>query len=376
MSLFAVLNSRQSPSPIVQDCHINIWSLGGFFGARQTVFDLGLCLKARESGPVSEFDLAIPFGTSEDSLEDLSDKLKDHVTLSLVFSGAADFSSEPSPTITYGDESLLLRSIDPDRSCREEKQCNDQVSVWKIRLRSPIEADAPVYVRLRFLVTGLGRTWLWRKSMWAKNGAIVDFRVGDVRGTTGFNSRLDESRIVRIERLYVFVIAPAWLELRTASPDLHYIRILEGRPWWDYLGSATSLFGEEKLVIYQWRDTEKGVDAGRSFHSFLDLNRHGPYPTVWTLVRSTLVIAGLFGLVWLFLTQVEGLRVSVANTLQAVQSLAVEQWTGLGIAGALWLVWRLFKERHTLRAVRAQARGLLYKSIRKALRLSQALRSK
>ena len=323
-------------------------------------------MSAPNNQPVSEFELAIPFGTDENSLLDITDKLEDTSTLNLIFSGSASYSTNPVPTINYDGTDLILRAIDLNESCRKQGCCNNQISVWKIRLASDLEPNLPIYVRMRFLITGLGRTWVWRRSLFSNNGALVDFRVGDVRGTEGFATNINESRIVPIERLFVFIIAPAWLELRTASPELHYIRLLEGRPWWPYLGFASSVFKEEKLVIYQWRDDD-GVDANqKTFHSFLDLSRHSPYSTVYAFLRAGIVLLGFLGIAWFFYDR--------GNTTVDYVAERWKQFGGLSVV--VLFLWGMFKDADHLRRLKSKSISLFYTFTRFALRVSKAIRGK
>jgi hypothetical protein len=236
---------------------------------------------------VSELELAIPFGTEVGSLSDLRTKLTNHDLLDLVFSGSATLSTGAGPSINYDGQPLILLGIDLSSSKKLSAHSDRYSSVWLIKFVGPIVHGSEAYVRLRFEVDNLGRTWIWRKSFLSKNGALIDFRVGDARGTDAAQRNIDSSRFIAISKLYLFVVAPAWLELRTASPQLHYIRLLEGRPWWRYLDLATSLIRDEKLAIYQWREKNVG-DAKKSFHAFLDLSRHNPIPTLMEIVNGLL----------------------------------------------------------------------------------------
>jgi hypothetical protein len=178
-------------------------------------------------------------------------------------------------------------------------------------LGQPATTGTEYYVRFRFLITDLGATWLWQRGLILKRiGAKVDFRVADVRETsTTLGS--NESSILPIEDLYVFVIAPWSLQARSISPTLRYMRVLEGTAWTRYLETAIRPLSSTRLVVYYWRmragahqlnqapgaeivAADATVNPRNPFRAFLDLSReYGPTVLLNQFVSLLLVIVGI-----------------------------------------------------------------------------------
>jgi hypothetical protein len=108
----------------------------------------------------------------------------------------------------------------------------------------------------------------------SRYSALIDVRFADVReawNVTGLDAL--KSRIVPMENVNFFVVAPARYHLTATSPAVHYIRILEGRSWEDYLERKTTILGTEKLSIYQWRNQLKPITTADPFRVFLDIDQ-------------------------------------------------------------------------------------------------------
>ena len=332
----------------------------GILGHRLFFFDVGLAIEGSDHRGASAFDLAIPFGTRAEGLSDLGQKLMNEEVLNLIFSGRAKLSaSGTQSSISYGGKQFHLFSVDTGKS--QLTTSTTDLSIWKIVLPNAIARDELAYLRLRFEVDCLARTWLWKRSAWAKNGALVDIRVGDVRAAPRTNGRLLIPRVLNIEKLYVFVTAPAWLRLHTASPTLHYMRIFEGKVWEPYLDVATCLFGNDKAVVYQWR--QENVSIGKdAFHAFLYLGRDSPLVTYFALLRSTLLLAG---------------TIAVAAYLihdgREVTDIAREHLGKISIGGFFILLYTLFKDWSHVRRLRALIRGYFHRFEYTLLRIRSTL---
>lgn len=340
MSFFAVLKAENSTALQILDCHLNLWSMEGILGHRLFFFDVGLAVNGCDQQGTSTFELAIPFGTRAGGLSDLGQKLRNEEVLNLIFSGSAKLSaSGTQSSIDYGGKQLRLCFVDTGKS--QQVTDTPDFSIWNVHLAETVKQGHPAYIRLRFEVDCLGRAWLWKRSAGAKNGALVDIRVGDVRGAPTPNGRLLASRVLNIEKLFVFVIAPFWLKLQTASPILHYIRILEGKVWEPYLGIATRLFGNDKSVIYQWRKENVSADKD-AFHAFLYLGRDSPLVTYFAVLRATLLLAGTVAV-----------AAYMINDGTQVAQIAVDHIGKIGVGGFLFLAYTLFKDWSHIRDLRA-----------------------
>jgi len=268
MAFFAIIRDHEDSFEVLQ-CHINIWCLGGIFGHSNFVWDVGLRLRGTIDGKVTKIYVAFPFGADVSGVEDLHDRLIHQHTAELVFGGPVKIDRDE---ITYDESPVALGRVDSSR--RIEDKCGPDYSFWEIVISPPLAKGKELYVRVRLRIARCGSTWVWRRSLGRKNGALVDLRVSDVReavavGTWG----AFRDRIVPIEKLNLLVIAPDFLQMRAASPALRYMRLLESRAWENYLGQSPSLRDRRRLIIYHWR-SQKGepVDVRTPFLAFLDLS--------------------------------------------------------------------------------------------------------
>jgi len=267
MSFFAVLRSNGAGGPpSVIDCHINLWCLGAFGPRRALVLDVGLRLHA-ENGPVEAIRLALPFGTSK--VVDLASKVLDTQIAELIFDTEVIHSAHS--TIRHRDSDLKISYIATARAKQEDEYAESYFSVWNLPLAQPIPEAQDSYIRIRFNVMSSGRTWQWQRTWWLCTGAIVDFRICDIRSTATVPGG-EELRhaIIPINRVAAFVMVPAWLYARASSPAPAYVRLLEGSVWTKYLDRAPEIRSVSKLVVYTWRNYgsthlthgEVGVSAG------------------------------------------------------------------------------------------------------------------
>jgi hypothetical protein len=290
MGFFAVLQEDTEQSFAIKKCDINLWSLAALFGRRTFFFDVGLLVEATGSKPLQNFQVGVPFGTDSKALTDLTDRMLNPKVSELIFGERVNI--VPRDNIDFGLGPVRLGRVSVHECSRDDRISGLRFSLWNLRLASPLLASQQAYLRIRFQVNTLGRTWVWKRSGLAKNEALVDFRIADLREAWMVLDR-DAlwDRIVAIEALAVFVIAPAWLELRAASPDLRYMRLLEGRVWEDYLGRVTDLRRSGKLIIHYWKRDQPNdpVDSDRPFRGFLHLSRAFGFIPAWNHVRAAVI---------------------------------------------------------------------------------------
>lgn len=284
MGYFAVISDGDEAAFRVSECHINFWSLGGL-GHRVFQFDVGLRLIA--SKPFSLVKMVIPLGTNPNGWHDLAEVIRTPSISELIFGG-------PAPATVAN----VLKAE------RDEALSGKAYSFWTLRLASEVQTEA--YVRVRFDVVDRGREWIWKRVGLATSGAIVDLRVAETREAVNVEAwQALKNKIVPIEELNLFVMAPSTLQLKVTSPIPRYIRLLEGRAWGSYIGRAPDLFRTGKLIVYYWRhkSTEDvpPIDVDNPFRAFLDLDKQdllttfGNRTQALLLVFATVLFAGLLG---------------------------------------------------------------------------------
>ncbi len=290
MGLFAVLREPDNPFSIVH-CHLNLWVLGGLFGHRRFFFDVGLRIRADKGHTVQRFEVALPFEPLDEFFRDLYEEMQQQKNLYLIFGKKVVGQHQPGTgyTIDYDGTPVRVFSFKEPQEPVPPASRQHDVTLRKLELAQPIAVNSEGYVRFRFEATRMGRAWSWKRFLLAKNGAIVDFRVADVRevmGLAGADALLDS--VIEIQRLFMFVIAPASLVPIANSPSLHYMRMLEGPDWESYLGRASYfLRRSQKMVIYEWR--RESVTPLEPFRGFLSLARPHGYQGIGNHVVTALV---------------------------------------------------------------------------------------
>jgi hypothetical protein len=222
--------------------------------------------------------------------------------LRLVFGEQVEASGS---VLRYRNETFSLGTVAVTNAvCRNTGRGRTAESLWTLPLQTPMKS-VDCYLRVRFRVADLGSVWLWKRGLLFKRiGAKVDFRVVDPRETSTTLGTDHEARILPIEDLYLFLIAPWELQARSYSPSLKYTRVLEGRVWARYLQSAITPRRSTRLVVYYWRAPSGAAVGGPQpaeaerqsvspmspFRAFLDLSREYGPTTLLNLVLTLLVV--------------------------------------------------------------------------------------
>lgn len=268
MGFFAVLADpdESGANYEVERCHVNFWCLRGLF-RRCFYWDIGLDIKVGNN-PFSRFQLAIPSGTTE-GFRDLTSKVQNQAISQMIFGKPVAISDG---VLEYERTRYSLAAVGSAKLVKE--QSSSSFSLWSLRTAQEQPANSRIYMRVRFGVRSVGRCWQWKRFLFSRCGALVDVRFADVReawNVAGADAL--KARIIPIANLNFFVVAPADFHLTATSPSVHYIRILEGRAWEDYLNRKTKVVGTEKLAIYQWRNGARQIKPTDPFRVFLDIDR-------------------------------------------------------------------------------------------------------
>ena len=180
MAFFAVVRTNPGDDFTVAECHLNLWSLAGLFRRRRFFLDVGLRLRGGER-EVSTIELALPvgiYGKEAHGLEDLYDLMLDTNISQLIFGGHVEIDRERSrlryESSTLGAREIELATLDLPSCKRNEGYSGENFSYWMLQLNAPLRRQSDTYVRVRFKVQNLGRTWIWKKSGLARNGALLD----------------------------------------------------------------------------------------------------------------------------------------------------------------------------------------------------------
>jgi hypothetical protein len=345
MSYFALVKPNDGKPFAIRHCHVNLWSLPGLI-RRKMYFDVGFHIAAIEEA-VKKVDIALPFAAER--LMDISSPLYSREISQLIFrnesiNGRISFANA---------KNLQIVAINEEESKVEEKSKLDKKqernrSLWHLSIPE-IPMGEERYFRVRFEIRNCGRMWNGKRHLLLNYGALLDFRVADTREVPGdpvWDST--RTRIVPLDDLNFFVIAPLKLQMQSASPPLYTSRVLEGDSWEPYLRRRTR---GERMIIYQWnKDSPRGRDAisiSNPYRVFLDLSREAVSVSIPATIQSAIVIFTMFSvmacLIWWELARVD---------VNSIRAMGIRLFGGLTIMGLLtWLVAKVeFAKKAALKA--------------------------
>lgn len=301
MSFFSVLDASKAADRTdfeVKKLHLNLWSLAALgIHRRMFVLDVGLLIEAKTKN-VGQITLALPFDTLAPS--SLHSKVLDRKLAGLIFDREVSFDGDK---VTYGSTTFSALEAMTQMATKVDAFTQRGFSLWDIPLTKEIQKGDSAYIRVRFPISGIGRTWQWTKSRLVRNGAIFDFRISDIRSSqkvAGGSQLIDRIRPIR--SVAAFVMAPIWLHAATLHPEPAYIRLLEGNVWSDYLERSPELSRRSRLVVYYWReepDPGKPITTQNPMRAFAQFRVTARSSAIRTALIASPVLAfvvwGLFG---------------------------------------------------------------------------------
>lgn len=294
MGFFAVAPAGGvEAKPAIERCHLNVWTLGGLFGYRVCCFDVGLKLRAGDS-PLKAFRVGLPFSTPDSTdraLESLRSRMEDRTIAGLIF--AREDASPGSGLVGLREGPVPLLDIDRANCEMAAMPRAKHFSLWTLALTDELPPGEAGYLRVRFHIQSPGRLWLWQRSLFARNRAIVDCRVNDEREAQSVEDAAEFTRhLLPLESLNAFVIAPAAFVPAAITPEPSYMRALEGASWEGYLGRRTDIPRNEKFLIYHWR-RDGPTTATDPFRAFLQLERRRSLLPSWSDFMPALLALAL-----------------------------------------------------------------------------------
>jgi len=308
MGFFAI--GAKNPSTFsIASCHFNFWCVPRRPLSCDYFCDIGLRLalphvsgeNRRADASNVSFSVYLPFETNPRSFVDLSSVVLNPKTAALIF-GRPVHVDATNGTITYDGSSIgegtiteKVVAIPREGAAIKLDKSGAWYSVWEIMLPADALHNQSLYTRFRFHVEGAGRTWIWKGWASGKRGALLDLRICDIRESLEVAEWDNvEKSIVPIQKLFCFVILPEQFLANTVSPEFHYLRLLEGLTWQDYVDAAGDHHRLRKLAIYQWRypKSSSQVDVNNPFRIFMDITEE--FGVRFLLLSFAAIVVGAF----------------------------------------------------------------------------------
>jgi hypothetical protein len=310
---FAIGSVKPCPDVRVTTCHVNVWALQSLNWNPVFYYDLGLELTGISGDDAPTLRLHLPFQT--ESQADLRHVFNDKDTAGLVFGEPVSLLPNPDRLVMKGRKSeLYLVEVDHEL-IKVDAESSATQTVYEVKLKGNFDKARHYYIRMRFVSKSLRDLWQIKRSWFRSNGATVDLRFFDMRDWFKSNDRKPVTdNLLEVDRLQVFVIAPAEYQLRASSPSLKYMRTLERMSWNDYLGRAPA-WTRSKFLIYYWdikhkKKIDQDALPGMSSESivpisvdeparlFLDISRDFGFILPWNLIRFGILFAALMLVPW------------------------------------------------------------------------------
>ena len=143
------------------------------------MLDVGVRVLAGEEN-IERFRVALPART-RGKVEDLSARVLNPTNAALIFDAEVSIGRNSVVELESSELHVVgIRRVD----CNQDVgSASRDFSLWTIVPADPIPAGESRYLRFRFDISSAGRTWQWQRQLFGRVGAIVDFRISDVRGT-------------------------------------------------------------------------------------------------------------------------------------------------------------------------------------------------
>lgn len=298
MGGFAICKvKKDSKLTSVKACHVNVWVLPAFWVNPELLYDLGVAIEVSEDATEEKIEIYLPFDCTD--CKDLRPRFNDDIS-SLIFGEEA---AKKGDLITLTDSGKRYTLLDLRSRVSKVSGITTtrNFSVWEIKLPH-LEVGNLYYFRLRFESDDLGRVSQRKASGYLTNGNLFDLRFLDERDWIKAPKRPLRDFMMDMEKLQVFVITSAAFQNRATSPNLRYIRSLEGESqWYEYLGRNPSRGDRRKFLISywklgQWSDGDKPVSWREPARIFMDQSRDFGYLPwqnyfrVWLLSVTTLLL--------------------------------------------------------------------------------------
>lgn len=267
----------------IDACHINLWVLNGFFKQR-FFLDIGLAITVKCQDNLEDFSITLPFKTEKNIFQDLRGVFDGKRVKPLLM-----MRSDKEGKVKVNDKDYYLSSVS---GTKDDKQYKDEnYSRWNIKLGDNIANEKDIYLRLRFSPQNLGSIWKWNSK---RHGMVADLRFSDLQEVNVLHECAnDEDSIVKIEKIFAFIVLPMKFFLKDTDPHLTYKHSLKITSWKDYLLVKPSLFRREEFMIYSWRKLEltEPLSPFRIFADYSKTSQQINYIYLYFMFISAFIIA-------------------------------------------------------------------------------------
>ncbi len=269
------------------DFHANYWSLGDITTnakIKDPYLDIGIRIDSYKL--VDKLTFYCPFKVTEDSLMDLSDKLKFKDNASLVFNDVCEIETQDIYTIiklSTEDKLLLFPLKEPiEGICTledvEEGTCiNFDFKEFKKYVEKSNSTDSSinnVYIRFRLCFPGLKDMICFDDEPLNKSfesafsgTRTIDFKINEQRNISPkirAKITLQEEKMACFTKIHFLIMEPSSYDLVSFSDDQVSCRELEGGEWNNYLDTEINQ-KKGHVLAYHWK--KKSID-GKPKQSF------------------------------------------------------------------------------------------------------------
>lgn len=252
------------------ELHINVWHTQN----NGNYIEFGVLVENYDNTDYGKLCISIPYYSDIDNFQDKSEKLKDLNLISALFNEQLSVAEDTAGSKFFKvsnavqnqfkfwcmeinkNEDLLVNHIQDSN--------NNHYSIHKIAISPEILEKNQKNIYLRFRIKKIGKIFnqISTNKMlldgYEEKKAIFEVNVNMIRKLpSDITQYLNKN--LHIKLINTFFMTDYLTDIIFESKDRKSARVLENHIWDDYIGYRGSI---EKVVAYQWRESEKIVEDG------------------------------------------------------------------------------------------------------------------
>lgn len=291
------------------DLHINLWDIEEKYNHDAPPFiDIGLSIENFRA--IDEICILIPFGVPWSEFEDLSEKLSDAVTASLVFNDNCTFvqngASIRSLTLSEnGEHKKLLYSLEKkDHESADDKKTIMKFNLMELRKDHVYDTFKDLYIRFRIRSQKMKEELfcdIKRKNQFLESGftktQVIDIKINKKRNISESDlktMRMEKFDFLAFDKIHFLVMEPANHDVEIFGSDFIECRKLE-EEWGKYLPLDSAI---KDVLVYHWK---KKRENGATMTEYAQMVKVTGAATSWKLIAVYVLAVIVMGIITNFL---------------------------------------------------------------------------
>lgn len=287
------------------DLHINLWDIEEKYGHDALPFiDIGLSIEAFRE--IDEICLLIPFSVPRSEFEDLSGKLSDAESASLVFNDNCTLIQNGASVRSLmlseagGREKLLYPLEEKDYQSSDDGKTIIKFNLQEIRKDHIYDQFEDLYIRFRIRSKKIKEELfcdIKRKNQFLESGftktQVIDIKINKKRNISENDlkrMRMNKFDFLAFEKIHFLVMEPANHDVEVLGRDFIECRKLE-EEWENYLPDDSSI---QDVLVYHWK---RKSGNGEKMKEYAQMVKVTGAATSWGLIAGYVFVVIFMGIV-------------------------------------------------------------------------------